>query len=81
MIVALVISLILNVLFMGGMLYINESWYRNVIRIIEESDKEYSRMNNEWAEFCKKQIDDAVNGTKAAMKEDYKNEENSCTRY
>ena len=69
MIVALVISLIYNVLLIGLALYINESWYRDVIKIAKDFDKEYSRMNNGWAEYCKKQIHEAVNSTVDAMKE------------
>ena len=59
MIVALVISLIFNVLFIGLALYINNSWYRDMIKTIKDFDKEFSQMNNEWAEFCNKQIEEA----------------------
>ncbi len=59
MIVALVISLILNVLSIGGMLWLNESWYRDTIKMIKDFDKEYTRLNDNWAEFCNKQIKEA----------------------
>lgn len=74
MIVALVISLIFNVLFIGLALYINNSWYHDVIKLIKDFDKEYSRLNDEWAEFCNKQIKDAVNKTTAVMQEVNNNE-------
>lgn len=69
MIVALIISLILNFISIGGMLWLNESWYRDEIRLIKDFDKEYSRLNDEWAKFCNKQFDDAANRITAVIKE------------
>lgn len=67
MVVALIISLILNLLSIGAMLWINESWYRDEIKLIKDFDKKYSRLNDEWAEFCKKQVEEAVNETADAI--------------
>ena len=71
MIVALVISLVLNVLLLGFAFYLNNSWYHDVIKLIETSNEEYSKLNNMWCDFCNKQVETAVNSTAAAIEEVY----------